>query len=238
MAGPIYFAIGDVHGELSKLKALHEIILDRIAVDNRAARIVHLGDYVDRGPDSCGVIQAIIDLQKRFDSDPAVEVIALMGNHEEMMLSEVGHASLHWLSQGGRETLASYGIDARAHAEDWADLMPREHLLWLLKLPTLFYDETRRLAFAHAGIDPKAFPNCRDEVRLWTRSEGFTERHRWPDRAELAGLTVVHGHTPTDGFEPDAFAHRINVDTGAVYGGPLTAVMLKDDDAPSFLQVR
>jgi serine/threonine protein phosphatase 1 len=234
MAGPIYFAIGDVHGELAKLRQLHDAILDRIAFEQRAACIIHLGDYVDRGPDSRGVIEAIIALQQRFDRDPLVDVRALMGNHEEMMLSDIDGATDNWLGQGGRETLASYGIDAQENAKEWANLIPREHLTWLMKLPTMYYDEPRRLAFVHAGIDPRSFPNCRDEVRMWTRARSFTEFENWPDRPDLKQLTVVHGHTPVN--QPENLAHRINVDTGAVYGGALTAVMLKEGEAPSFLR--
>lgn len=234
MAGPIYFAIGDVHGEAERLRELHGAILDRIALENRAARIVHLGDYVDRGPDSRGVIEAIMALEHRFDSDPAIEVFSLKGNHEDMMVGQLEHATLHWLDMGGRATLASYGIEANMHADDWRERMPRAHLAWLSQLPTLLYDEPRRLAFVHAGIDPKTFPDCRDDVRMWTRSENFTVDGNWPDRPELANLTVVHGHTPVE--EPEVTSRRINVDTGAVYGGALTAVMLKEGEAPSFLR--
>ena len=86
MAGPIYFAIGDVHGEADKLRQLHAAILDRIAFEGRAAKIVHLGDYVDRGPDSRGVVDAVMAIEARFNRDPAIEVVSLMGNHEQMML--------------------------------------------------------------------------------------------------------------------------------------------------------
>ena len=231
---PIYFAIGDVHGERARLQELYAAILDRIAFEKQPARIIHLGDYVDRGPDSRGVIDAVMELQQRYHQDPLVKVMALMGNHEEMMLSQIGGAGPHWLGQGGAETLASYGVDAREHAEDWADLVPREHLVWLMRLPTLHYDAPRRLAFVHAGVDPKTFPDCKDQVRMWTRSPQFTEFENWPARTELQHLTVVHGHTPT--AAPEVFEHRINVDTGAVYGGALTCVVLKDGEKPWFLQ--
>jgi serine/threonine protein phosphatase 1 len=233
----LYFAIGDIHGESVRLKQLHAAILDRIAFEGRPARIVHLGDYIDRGPDSRGVIEQIMALQARYDDDPAIDVIALMGNHEEMMLNQKPErASAHWLDSGGVQTLESYGEYRRNDVTNWVASIPKAHLRWLANLPTFYYDEPRRLAFVHAGIDPKTFPDCRDEVRLWTRSDKFM-RERWPEREELKGLTVIHGHTPTDTYEPDVFANRINVDTGAVYGGPLTAVMLKDGAAPQFLRI-
>jgi serine/threonine protein phosphatase 1 len=235
MTGLIYFAIGDVHGLSSRLGEMHEAILDKIACEQSPARIVHLGDYIDRGPDSRGVIERIIELARRFEGDPRIDVISLRGNHEETMLSQLEGATDTWLDKGGRETLSSYGIDADAHRTDWASLMPADHLMWLMGLRTLYHDAARRLAFVHAGIEPRTFPACSDHVRLWTRSPAFTEFGRWPDRRELAGLTVVHGHTPI--AQALVSGHRINVDTGAVYGGALTAVMLKEGQAAQLLCV-
>jgi serine/threonine protein phosphatase 1 len=235
MAGPIYFAIGDVHGLSERLGDLHQAILDRISYEQSAARIIHLGDYVDRGPDSRGVIDRILALERQFAGNPLVDIISLKGNHEEMMLSQIGEATDAWLDQGGRETLESYGIEPETHMLDWADLLPTDHLDWLLSRPTLYHDRERRLAFVHAGIDPGAFPACNDNVRMWTRSPAFTDFHRWPERDALSGLVVVHGHTPLENalLAP----HRINVDTGAVYGGALTAVMLKEGAIPALFQV-
>ena len=71
---------------------------------------------------------------------------------------------------------------------------------------------------------------------MWTRSEKFFKSERWPDRAELKDIIVVHGHTPTRDFEPDQQRRRINVDTGACYGGPLTSVVLAPDQTPRFLR--
>jgi serine/threonine protein phosphatase 1 len=234
MSGPIYFAIGDVHGLSDRLGHLHEAILDNIIREQSAARIIHLGDYVDRGPDSRGVIDRIIALERAFAGNPDIDVISLKGNHEEMMLSQIGGVSETWLGQGGRETLASYGVDPAGHRFDWADLLPQDHLDWLMNLPTLYHDAQRRMAFVHAGIDPHTFPACGEQVRMWTRSPGFTDIARWPDRPELAGLRVVHGHTPVNA--PEIHPHRINVDTGAVYGGDLTAVMLAEGATPRFLR--
>jgi serine/threonine protein phosphatase 1 len=103
-------------------------------------------------------------------------------------------------------------------------------------LPTIFRDETRGLVFVHGGIDPKVFPQCSDEIRLWTRSQKFFDPGRWPDRPELEGVVVVHGHTPTRDFAPHMNARRINVDTGACFGGPLTSVVLAPGLAPRFLR--
>ena len=86
MAGLIYFAIGDVHGESRKLGELHAAILERIAFEGAPARIIHLGDYVDRGPDTKGVIERVMALEARFANDASISVKSLKGNHEQMML--------------------------------------------------------------------------------------------------------------------------------------------------------
>ena len=91
------------------------------------------------------------------------------------------------------------------------------------------------VAFVHAGIEPASFPDCADAVRLWTRSDRFFDHANWPEREELKNLLVVHGHTPRS-YQPENFPHRINVDTGACFGGPLTAVMLKEGAEPQFLR--
>ncbi|MEZ5938799.1 MAG: hypothetical protein R3C52_11350, partial [Hyphomonadaceae bacterium] len=78
-------------------------------------------------------------------------------------------------------------------------------------------------------------PGCSEQVRLWTRSRKFFDSAAWPERPELDGLLVVHGHTPTSDFAPDIQARRINIDTGACFGGPLSAVMLKPGEDPSFI---
>lgn len=239
MAGPIYFAIGDVHGEADKLRRLHASILGRIGIEGRAAKIVHLGDYVDRGPDSRGVIEMVMALEARFDRDPAVEVISLMGNHEQMMLDAYdaarGEDAGSWWAQGGAQTADSYAGGPGQGDADWRATVPAAHIAWMRKLDGLYYDKSRRLAFVHAGIDPSRFPEEDTNTYLWTRSLRFFEQQQWPSRDELKDLTVVHGHTPR-GVMPEVFPHRINVDTGAVFGGPLTAVMLKEGEKPQFLR--
>ena len=239
MAGPIYFAIGDVHGEAEKLRRLQDSILDRITFERRAARIMFLGDYVDRGPDSRGVIELVMALEARFDRDPTVEVIALMGNHEQMMLDAYDALDPRdggsWWAQGGSETADSYAGGPGEGNADWRATIPAQHIKWLRRLLAIFRDDARRLAFVHAGIDPQRFPEENASIYLWTRSDRFFHQSEWPDREELKDMMVVHGHTPRS-FEPEVFPHRINVDTGAVFGGPLTAVMLKEGERPEFLR--
>ena len=237
MAGHIYFAIGDVHGETTKLRALHDAIRDRIAFENRPARIIHLGDYADRGPESRGVIERVMALEAKFANSTTIEVILLMGNHEQMMLDayDSPRDADNWRSQGGAETADSYAGGACSADAAWRNTIRREHIAWLRGLRSIYRDDERRLVFVHAGIDPATFPDCDAAIRLWTRSPKFFERDLWPSRTELRNLLVIHGHTPR-GHEPENFPHRINVDTGAVFGAPLTAVVLKDGEAPSFMR--
>lgn len=234
----IHFAIGDIHGEAAKLDALHAAILDRIAFEKRPARVVHLGDYVDRGPDSRGVVERVMELQARFRNDSQIEVVALLGNHEQMMFDAwaagPGSEDESWMSQGGAETVASYGHNPDSGL-DWCELVPKAHLRWIAGLPDMLHDEEQKLAFVHAGIEPSVFPLCTDRVHLWTRSDRFFNTGDWPARPELDGLTVIHGHTP-QGFEPELTGRRINVDTAACFGGPLTAVMLMAGAAPQVLR--
>lgn len=233
MKQAVIYAIGDVHGEAGRLHALHDALFTRhgARTDSRPMKLVHLGDYVDRGPDSYDVIETVRAMEKRED----VETVNLRGNHEQMMIEaydENSDARLHWLMNGGDATLESY---ARRGFED----PPEHHLDWLRALPTLHLDETAGIAFVHAGVDPRTFPDCEDRIHLWTRSPRFMDPGRWVSGA-LDGWRVVHGHTPTPGFEPQAAgepARRFNLDTGAVYGGKLTAGIFAPGEPVEFLSV-
>ena len=237
----VFYAIGDVHGEAARLRALHEQILDHHeqTFPGRPIAIIHLGDYVDRGPDSKGVIDAIMALEARVASRPELTVLSLRGNHEQMMLDaldgDLDQLDL-WLRNGGRETLRSYtGPDGDIDAA-MADL-PKRHIEWLSALPTIFRIPQHHLIFVHAGIEPRDYPNCNAQRHLWTRSPRFFDPVQWAGNEALSGMCVVHGHTPTVGFMPEVAGdtQRINVDTGAVYGGQLTAVVIADNAKPEFL---
>lgn len=235
MSNQTYYAIGDVHGEIEKLEALLISIskdAQRIAA---APIIVFLGDLIDRGPDSRAVVERALRLCE------AGEALAIRGNHEELMLHAFSHREsigvYHWAENGGDETMLSYML-ANGPKDDWRDAIDEHHLEWLDTLPTMIRDERRGLVFVHGGIDPARFPHCPDEVRMWTRSQSFFRTRHWPKRDELQGILVVHGHTPTDDLAPEHAPRRINVDTGACFGGPLTAVVLAPDAEPRFLHAR
>lgn len=238
----IYYAIGDVHGEAERLARMHAAILGRHAAraEGRGGVIVHLGDYIDRGPDSRGVIETIMALQSAPPAD--FEVLALRGNHEQMMLDALADPEsltfLNWMSNGGRSALASYvrGRDLVPEAA-WEEYVDPAHSDWLARLATLHRVPERGLVFVHAGIDPRSFPQCEDKIRIWTRSPRFFRDEAWPERPELEGVLVVHGHTPSEGFQPYVSARRINIDTGAVFGGPLTCAVLAPEAVPEFIEI-
>jgi serine/threonine protein phosphatase 1 len=214
------FAIGDIHGSLRKFRGL--IARCREYADERPATFVFLGDYIDRGPESAGVVDYLIEMQ----SSPSERCIALMGNHEAFALGvmEGTTDADHWLSQGGAETLLSYCVTS---ARD----LPRQHVEWMGALP-LTYDDGRRF-FVHAGVDPSRPLDAQDDHDLlWIREPFLSSRRKF-------GRLVVHGHTPLADAAPDLRENRLNLDTGAVFGGPLTAAVFSTaETAPiGFLQV-
>ncbi|MEO6248585.1 MAG: metallophosphoesterase family protein [Sphingomicrobium sp.] len=224
------YAIGDVHGCLEALeRLLTEITLDSASYTGRVI-LVMLGDLVDRGPESAGVIDRV--LHRRLPGD---EQHVLMGNHEEAILG-VYQGSVEprgWLSYGGLQTLESYGIDRTEHFARAFDLgrrmheaIPVDHVDFLRSLP----DQLRigDYLFVHAGIRPGVPIEQQIPADLrWIRS-GFL------DSDADHGVTVVHGHSISS--EPEAMANRIGIDTGCYAGGPLTALVL-EGSGQRFLQV-
>jgi len=214
------YAIGDIHGCLDPLREL----LARIEQHHGGAdhRLVFLGDYIDRGPDSAGVIKTVQDLQRR---EPA-NVICLMGNHEELMIKahEDSLLVVAWLEFGGRATLASFGI------EDPEDL-PHDVLRWASALPTVLEDARRY--YVHAGVRPGVpAPDPDIKSRLWIREPFLSADYDF-------GKHVVHGHTPNMNGKPDVRENRTNLDTAAGWGRNLTAGVFTDDRAKAveFLSV-
>lgn len=232
MSDLTYYAIGDVHGEIDKLDRLLHAIREDAVRRKVPHNIVFLGDLVDRGPDSRAVVKRAMHLAETEGA------IVLRGNHEELMLHAYDKREsvgiYWWAENGGDETITSYMM-ANGVRDDWREAIDKHHIAWLRTRPVMVRDELRGLVFVHGGIDPRVFPCCTDEVHMWTRSNNFFDTRRWPDRPELSGICVVHGHTPTPDFEPHLNPRRINVDTGACFGGPLTAVVLAPDERPRFL---
>jgi serine/threonine protein phosphatase 1 len=173
-----------------------------------------LGDYVDRGPDSRGVIDFLVDLQK-WSPD---QIICLRGNHEDLLLAalEGEDAEMNWLSNGGEATLRSYEA---SRATD----IPTSHIDWIRSLP-LFHDDGLRY-FVHAGVHPeRPLDHQRTRDLLWIREPFLSSGKDF-------GRLIVHGHTPIQSGVPDQRFNRLNIDTGAVYSRSLTAAVFNDESA-------
>lgn len=204
-------AIGDVHGHYDKLVNLLKEC--RSFAGDRSHRFVFIGDYIDRGPRSREVIELLLELERTCPVPP----VFLMGNHEDMLLKALHDtaAKAHWFANGGIATLESYA------GADRSDLF-KAHAAWLQARP-LSFDDGQRL-YVHAGINP-ARPIAaqeRDDL-LWIREPFLSFDGRF-DRL------IVHGHTPTTDGRPERRANRVNLDTGAAFGGPLTAAVFSSDE--------
>jgi serine/threonine protein phosphatase 1 len=213
------YAIGDIHGCDAQLAELHEIIAEDLArrpVD--VAMLLHVGDYVDRGADTAGVL-ARLAAGSPVDSIPTVN---LLGNHDDTMLNALSGdraAATDWLFAGGKPALQSYGIDPESPRESWPAQMPPEHLEFLRRL-SLCHQEGGYF-FVHAGVRPGIALDrqTREDMLRIRQPFLYTERD--------LGAVVVHGHTPVKA--PVVQHNRIAIDTGAVFGGVLTCVVLEGE---------
>jgi serine/threonine protein phosphatase 1 len=209
----ITFAIGDVHGCRDKLERLLAACEAQAA--GRPARYVLLGDYIDRGPDSRGVIEL---LMRRQQAQPGT-IVCLRGNHEQMAIAAQADARAMplWLVNSGASTQRNYPETGGRIAD--------AHLAWLAALPFCHDDGLR--FFVHAGVDLSLPLAAQDgEVMLWMR-EPFLSHC---DEVDM-GRFIVHGHTPVRDGRPDLRRRRLNLDTAAVLGGPLTAAAFDDSRA-------
>lgn len=217
---PLTYAIGDIHGRADLLDRL----LERIAVHagHRPRKLVFLGDYIDRGPDSAAVLRTV----GRLNWAEPERVTCLMGNHERMLLDAIQtrSAAAHWMGNGGAATLESFA------ARDLSGI-PRDTLDWIEGLPTLHGDQARW--YVHAGLRPGREATASDpHDRLWIREPFLDGDHDF-------GRHVVHGHTPQRDGRAETRRFRTNLDTAAVYGGALTAGVFSDARGPplEFLSV-
>ena len=220
------YAIGDIHGCDDMLAEAHTLIAADLA-DSPVGdhRIIHVGDYIDRGPDSAAVIERLLQMTH---ADP--RVACLKGNHDALLtgfLTDPDRNGPTWLGNGGEETLRSYGImasqffwggaDFRGLSRRCTDVLPGTHRAFMqdIKLTVRFGD----YLFVHAGIRPGVPLDAQVEDDLiWIREDFL-----WDARDH--GVVVVHGHTPVT--IPEVLPNRINIDTGAVYGGMLTCLVLE-----------
>ncbi|HOO40203.1 MAG TPA: metallophosphoesterase family protein [Syntrophales bacterium] len=206
--GKIY-AVGDIHGCLSHLERL----IGKLPIRPEDV-LVFIGDYIDRGPDSKGVVDYVLDLQKK-----CCTTVCLMGNHEQMFLDYLaGRKREMFLYNGGVETLISYGMTGRRKME-LSDLPPG-HAEFYGRLRHDY--ETDDFIFVHAGLRPGIpLSNQDPDDLLWIRFEFIRSDFDF-------GKTVIFGHTVLSRTEPFRAAKKIGIDTGAVYGGRLTCLELPD----------
>jgi serine/threonine protein phosphatase 1 len=213
------YAVGDIHGCDVQLANLYEIIADdlvRRPIDQPV--LLHIGDYVDRGADTAGVLRRLL----RGSPVAGMNVVNLVGNHDETMLHALSGdrpAATDWLFAGGRPALESYGIDPDSPRESWPENVPAEHLDFLRNL-TLTHREGGYF-FVHGGIRPG--------VPLEQQAREDLLRMRQPFLYSEAdfGAVVVHGHTPVK--EPVVRHNRVAIDTGAVFGGKMTCLVLEGE---------
>jgi serine/threonine protein phosphatase 1 len=226
-AGTRVYAVGDIHGRADLLADL----FDQMAADYRKARpdlarIIYLGDYVDRGPDSRRVIDMLID------GAPFPHIATwLKGNHEHHLLTFLDDPSESrvWFERGGMATLLSYGVripfGLPAHRriehfrEELSRTLPRDHLIFLRDL--VLAETVGDYFFVHAGVNPR-FP-----VDQQTADDMLNIRAPFVDWDEPLDKIVVHGHTVTKA--PVFRAWRIGIDTGAFQSGCLTCLVLEDE---------
>jgi serine/threonine protein phosphatase 1 len=209
------YAIADLHGRFDLLSAAY----DRLRDIQTPGTIVHLGDYVDRGPQSREIIGFLMD---DATVPPGWRRVCLKGNHEAMMAQVCATPGLikWWLQNGGGSTLISYGAAIGQKAD--VGIVPVEHVQWLHQLP-LYHEDANRV-FVHAGVkDGIPLPEQDDETLLWML---------YPDGAEdgYGDKHVVHGHHQFESG-PLLFQGRTDLDTFAWYTGRLV-VGVFDDDKP------
>lgn len=205
------FAVPDIHGRLDLLERALEVVEGS---HPEGGTVVCLGDYVDNGPDSRGVVERLMS----GAGTPDWRWIILRGNHDDLMDRAARNPALApvWIRKGGDRTLDSYLGEGRV------DLEPRTfrtHAAWLGRIPLSYADDHRM--FVHAGVDPR--------LPLDRQSEETLLNHRYGDHEDLDGLPLhlVHGHDKhPDG--PMLLANRTNLDCGAWETGRLTLGVFED----------
>lgn len=195
-----YIAIGDIHGMNGMLEKLLGCLPE-------AGTLVFLGDYIDRGPGSRKVIERLLELEQQRTC------VFLRGNHEMLALDALKgdqQAELTWIFNGGAETITDY--DEGIFSPEHHDFLKRTQL----------YHLTAETIFVHAGLEPGIPVELNEERTFcWMREPFLSSAYNW-------GRLVVHGHTPNQAHKTEIRPNRINIDTGAVYGGALTALLLPE----------
>lgn len=225
------YAIGDIHGRLDLLQDMHGLI--RADLDRRPThdwRIIHLGDYIDRGPDSKGVLDF---LTHASNHDP--RILSLLGNHDDGFLNylSTGDTGGIFANHGGSDTARSYGIEvdfsdpqsaAIAH-QKLVQSVPRAHIDYIQAMPrSIRFGD---FFFCHAGVNPALSLDAQDPDELiWIRTIFL----KWTAPFENV---IIHGHTPQSAIEVQP--NRVNLDTYAWKNGKLSAIVI-DGAEKQFLE--
>ena len=224
------YAIGDIHGRIDLLTRLLAMIeADAVLFPLKSRKIIFLGDYIDRGLDSRGVLTRLLQ-----PFTVGLEPLFLRGNHDNMLLQFLGgddEVLGGWLQLGGASTLASYGVNPfgsgnkpQVLRDAMLQKMPPEHRSFLEK--TIFSITFGDYTFVHAGLRPGVeMKNQSNDDKMWIRGDFLFSDHAFE-------TMVIHGHTIKP--EPEAKATRIGIDTGAFATGHLTCLIL-DGTEQSFL---
>lgn len=229
-AGQRLYAIGDIHGRRDLLaETIGRICDDLEARPHPRPRVICLGDYVDRGPDSRGVIELLLALEA---SDLPADF--LLGNHDSYIAAYIDDPdwfdrSYHWLhsAMGGAATLASYGVEGASDADPlatrdaFAAAFPQAHRDFLARCA--WWRQIGGYVFVHAGLRPRV------PLERQTRDDCIWIREPFLSSTDDFGFVVVHGHTIVP--EVQRRRNRIAIDTGVAKGGPLTCLVLEDDAA-------
>ncbi len=218
------FVTTDTHGELEKLKSC----LEQANFDNDVDELIHLGDCVDRGPDSYGVVELLLSIKN---------LISIRGNHDDWMMEFI-NTKLHPAQSYFMETLASYRRNQKEKGTE--ELIPQSHIDFLRNQINYYVDGRNRL-FLHAGYDPNEHIEEQDEVEFyWDRNlikkvSKMTPDERYPDVNSFKQVFI--GHTPTLNFrwhehkdKPMYLARVVDCDTGGCFGGKISLIDITTDE--------
>ncbi|MCK1396172.1 metallophosphoesterase family protein [Bradyrhizobium sp. 1] len=219
------YAISDIHGCADLLQQMFTVIdKDLTTIGSRRPIHVFLGDYVDRGPDSCRTIEMLIERGRRHES------VFLKGNHEAFLADVLKDPSQldQWKQYGGLQTLTSYGLRPSLNPDAAEQTELVKELATKIPLRQQGFFDSLRLRFVcgdfffvHAGVKPGVpLAQQQEQDLLWIREEFLQSEQHF-------GKYIVHGHTPVQ--EPDIRPNRVNIDTGAYATGNLTLLTIQGD---------